>query len=64
VQRVAGREIAAIRGLLAAETIVVFDDITDWPGATGVFKRVSDDDGFVKLGGDGRIGILRIRAIS
>ncbi len=49
---------------LVAESNAVRDDITDWPGAAGVFKRVSDDDGSVKLGGDGRIGILQIQVIS
>jgi predicted O-methyltransferase YrrM len=53
------REIAAIRGLLADDGIVVFDDIVDWPSVAAVFNRVSGDDGFVKLGDDGRIGILQ-----
>jgi predicted O-methyltransferase YrrM len=55
------REIAAIRGLLADGGIVVFDDITDWPGVAAVFKRVSGDDRFVRLGDDGRIGILQLQ---
>jgi Methyltransferase domain len=53
------REIDAIRGLLTDGGIVVLDDITDWPGVAAVFKRVSGDDSFVKLGDDGRIGILQ-----
>ncbi len=56
------REIAAIRGLLAESAIVVFDDITDWPGVAAVFERVSGDDSFLKLGDDGRIGILQLQS--
>jgi predicted O-methyltransferase YrrM len=55
------REIDAIRGLLAAGAIVVFDDITDWPGVAAVFERVSADEAFVKLGDDGRIGIVQLQ---
>lgn len=54
------REILVIRALLAEGGIVVFDDITDWPGVAAVFKRVTDDDSFVMLGDDGRIGILQL----
>lgn len=54
------REIAAIRDLLAINGIVVFDDIGDWPSVAAVFKRVSGDERFVKLGNDGRIGILQL----
>ena len=57
-----GREIAAIRGLLADNGIVVLDDITAWPGVAAVFKRVSGDGSFVKLGDDGRIGIIQLQS--
>jgi hypothetical protein len=55
------REIAAIRRLLTADGIVVLDDIVDWPGVAAVFERVAADERFVRLGDDGRVGILQLQ---
>ncbi len=58
------REFAALRGLLAEHSIVVFDDITEWDGVVEVFRRALGDDSFVELGGDGRVGILQVATAS
>jgi predicted O-methyltransferase YrrM len=57
------REIAGVRRLVADNGIVVFDDITDWAGVAEVFRETSQDESWVELGQDGRIGILQRRAI-
>jgi hypothetical protein len=55
------REIAAVRRLLADDGIAVFDDVKDWPGVAEVFRHTAQDDSFVELGQNGRVGILQIR---
>jgi hypothetical protein len=54
------REIAAVRPLLGDNGIVVFDDITDWSGVAEVFRQTAQDDSWVQLGENGRIGILQL----
>jgi SAM-dependent methyltransferase len=54
------KEIAEIRRLLARKGILVLDDVVDWPGVAAVFERVAADDSFVKLGDDGRVGVLQL----
>lgn len=58
------RELATLRGLLAENSIVVFDDITEWDGVVEVFTQALQDDSFVELGQDGRVGILQVRTAS
>jgi hypothetical protein len=55
------REIAAVGRLLADNGIVVFDDVKDWPGVAEVFRQTAQDDSFVELGQNGRVGILQAR---
>ena len=55
------REIAAIRRLLADNGIVVFDDVTAWPGVAEVFRQTAQDDSWTQLGENGRVGILQLR---
>jgi len=55
------REFRALRGLLADDSIVVFDDVTEWEGVVEVFAQALEDEAFVKLGEDGRSGILQVR---
>jgi len=54
------REFAALRGLLADNSIVVFDDITEWEGVVAVFGQALQDDSFVRLGENGRVGVLQV----
>ena len=55
------REFATLRGLLADDGIVIFDDITEWKGVVQVFSKALRDHSFVDLGQDGRVGILQMR---
>jgi hypothetical protein len=54
-------EFRAVRGLLADNSIVVFDDIEDFAGVASVFGQVLRDETVVKLGEDGRVGIVQVR---
>lgn len=58
------RELAAVRRLLAADGIVVFDDVTEgsWDGVVSVFESALQDEAFVELGQDGRVGVVQVRA--
>ena len=60
-QNYLSREIAAIGRLLADNGIVVFDDITAWPGVAEVFRQTVQDDSWMQLGENGRVGILQFR---
>jgi Methyltransferase domain len=53
-------ELEALRELLSGRSIVVFDDIVGWAGVVEVFKRTLEDDRFVELGQDGRVGIVQL----
>jgi Methyltransferase domain len=56
------RELDALRGLLAAGSILVFDDIDELEGVRSVFGRVVAQEEFVSLGEEGRVGILQLAA--
>lgn len=55
------REFAALRGLVAVDGIVVFDDVRDWKGVASVFRRALQKESIVELGRDERVGILQVR---
>lgn len=59
------REFAAVRELLADDSIVVFDDVTEgaWDGVVEVFGQALQDGSFVELGQDGRVGVLQTRRV-
>ncbi len=54
------RELDALRALMTDGSIVVFDDIREWEGVRAVFGRALDEQRFVSLGDDGRVGILQL----
>jgi methyltransferase family protein len=57
------REFAAVRELLAEDSIVVFDDVTEgsWDGVVEVFGQALQNGSFADLGQDGRVGVLQAR---
>lgn len=58
------QEVAALRDVLADGGLLVFDDISEWQGVTRVFEDVLRDGGFVRVGDDGRVGVIQARPAS
>lgn len=58
------RELATLRGLFAENSIVVFDDITEWEGVVEVFRQALQDDSFAEVGQDGRVWIPQVLTAS
>lgn len=56
-------EFDALRMLLDAHSVVVFDDVgtAGWPGVGEVFSRALGERSFLELGHDGRVGILQVQ---
>jgi hypothetical protein len=53
------RELAALRPLLAPESLLVLDDIGDWPGVREVLAELLRADAAELLGQDGRVAVVR-----
>jgi hypothetical protein len=57
------REFAALQGLLADNSVVVFDDVGEgWDGVAKVFRQALQDASLLELGQGGRVGILQVLA--
>ena len=56
------RELTAVRGLLADDGVVVFDDVDErtFAGIVRVFERALADESFAGLGQNGRVGLLQL----